>query len=206
MRAEWRWALLAVATLAIGAAGAEHYARFAAPYYARCATFLAEPYPWKVVNVRVEPHHGNIGSALLLTAEVRRHRADPSPAAVVLSRVSVGEVIETPLLFWMLLLAWPAKNARQRWYRLAVGIPAFLGLEVLTSVCQLLHPLAETSALLAGEPDPLTLWELWSRFLEGGGRFVVELTAAVLTVAAAAHLERAAAHSMPERDGRALLP
>jgi hypothetical protein len=64
-----------------------------------------------------------------------------------------------------------------------VGIPVFLGLEGITTGIQLMHSLAEVSAILAGETNPLTLWERWSRFLEASGRFVIEVCAALLTIA-----------------------
>jgi hypothetical protein len=59
----------------------------------------------------------------------------------------------------------------------------FLALEAATTGCQLLHSMAEASAILAGE-DPVTFWERWSRFLEAGGRFVLEVATALVTVAA----------------------
>ena len=94
----------------------------------------------------------------------------------------MGEVIETPLVFWTLVLLWPARTARQRVWRVAAGLPLFLALEAVTTGCQLVHPLAEASALLAGEQDPITVWEYWSRFLEAGGRFGLEVAAALLAV------------------------
>jgi hypothetical protein len=45
-----------------------------------------------------------------------------------------------------------------------------------------MHSMAEVTALLAGEKNPLTPWERWSRFLEAGGRFVVEISAALIAV------------------------
>lgn len=39
--------------------------------------------------------------------------------------------------------------------------------------------------MLNGDPDPLTPWERYSRFLEGGGRFVLEVLGALLTIGAA---------------------
>jgi hypothetical protein len=71
---------------------------------------------------------------------------------------------------------------RRRLLRLMLAIPVFLGLEVVTTTCQLLHPLAEASALLSGARDPVTMWEQWSRFLESGGLFAVEVTAALLAI------------------------
>src|SRR5205823_719947 len=121
---------------------------------------------------------------LFLKGQVFRNPADPNPAAIVVSRVQVGEVVETPLVFWTALLLWPAAGTH-RWWRLAMGVPVFLGLEVLTTVCQLIEPLSEASAMLAGDSDPLTLLGRWSRFLEAGGRFAVEMVAALLTIAVA---------------------
>jgi hypothetical protein len=68
--------------------------------------------------------------------------------------------------------------------RLGAGIPVFLVLEAATTGCQLVHSMAQASAILAGQPDPLTVWERWSRFLEAGGRFALEVGAALITVTA----------------------
>jgi hypothetical protein len=94
-------------------------------------------------------------------------------------------VVETPLVFWSLLLLWPARTRRQWMLRVALGIPLFVGLESATTACQLVHSLAEASALLNGERNPVTSWEHWSRFLEAGGRFVIEVVVALGAVAMA---------------------
>jgi hypothetical protein len=144
---------------------------------------------------------------LRLIGEVRRRRRDPKPAALVVSRVEVCEAIETPIVFWTLLFAWPAANARERWLRLAVGAVVFLGLEAATTAVQLMHPLGETSALLARgslsapEDDPLTLWERWSRFLEAGGNFAVAAAGALATLAAGNALGRSAARQLTSGSG-----
>jgi hypothetical protein len=62
----------------------------------------------------------------------------------------------------------------------------FVLLEAATTVCQLMNPLAYASAVLAGERDPLTAWECWSRFLEDGGRVGLAVVAAALVAAGAA--------------------
>jgi hypothetical protein len=72
---------------------------------------------------------------------------------------------------------------RKRWIRLAVGIPVFLGVEAITTAVQLMHSMAEVSALLAGELNPVTLWERWSRFLESGGQVVLACGFAILVLA-----------------------
>lgn len=190
MRAEWRWALTAAVALAVGATCAESYARFASPYYAAVATLVADLHPWRVRRVGVAHDPASHGAVLRLVGDVRRHREDSLPAARVVVRVQVGEVIETPIVFWTVLLVWPAETLRRRLVRLVVGLPVFLVLEAATTGCQLVHSLAQASAILAGEQDPVTLWELWSRFLEAGGRFALELGAALLSVAVSARLVR----------------
>jgi hypothetical protein len=125
---------------------------------------------------------------LVLVGDVRRLPGDARPAARVVARVQVGEAAETPTVFWTLLLLWPAASLRARALRCAVAVPLFLGLEAMTTAVQLMHNLPEASALLAGERDPLTLWERWSRFLEAGGRFALEVCAVLLAVAIAKQL------------------
>jgi hypothetical protein len=185
MRREWGWAIIAVLALTIGATCAAGYARLAVPYYTAVTTLIADFHPWRIVSLVVKPDESSHGMVLRLTGEVRRRRDDPLPAAMVENRVQVGEAIETPVIFWCLLLAWPAQTVRQRLTRLAVGIPVFLALEGVTTACQLVYSLARASAILAGEESPLTLWDRWSRFLEAGGRFVVEVSAALITVGVA---------------------
>lgn len=184
MRPEWRWMLVAAAALAVGMSCAEPYARLAVPYYVTVARQIARLYPWTIDELVVAPDTRSPGAVLQLTGEVSRQRGDATPAARVVSRTQVGEAIETPIVFWSLLLAWPSATVRQRLLRLAVGIPVFLSLEAVTTVAQLVHSLADASAMLAGDDDPLTVWERWSRFLENGGRFVLETAAALLTIAA----------------------
>jgi hypothetical protein len=178
-----RWIVAAVAALAIGAIGAKPYARMAAPYYLIAAELLAQGHPWEVAGVDVQsPAHGP-GSILELTGTVRKYDSDILPAAIIAAHLEVAAVVQAPIIFWTVLLAWPAASVRQRFARVALGIPLFLGLEVATTVCQLLNPLACASAVLAGDPEPITPWESWSRFLEDGGRVVMALSAAMLTAA-----------------------
>jgi hypothetical protein len=180
--------LIVALALAAGMYAGGSYARLAAPFYATAATLVAKGHPWKVNGVRVSADQGMHGEVLRFTGEVRRSPDDAHPAAIIESHVQVEEVIETPVIFLSLLLLWPAPTIRERAWRLALAIPAFITLEILTTVCELLRPLAEASALLNGETNPLTLWERWTRFLEAGGRFVLEIVGIILTVGAARKL------------------
>jgi hypothetical protein len=182
MRREWTWLLAITVAFLLGSICGTGYARLATPYYTAVTQAIAAWYPWRIVEVTVTQDDANHTTILRLTGEVRRSRAARRPAARVVSRVQVGEVIETPLVFWTLVLLWPARTARQRVWRVAAGFPIFLVLEDVTTGCQLVHPLAEASALLAGEQDPTTVWEHWSRFLEAGGRFGLEVAAALFVV------------------------
>jgi hypothetical protein len=185
MRREWSWALAALVSLGIGATCAESYSRLAVPYYTVTTGLLARLHPWRIRSLAVAPDASSHGAVIQLIGEVRRSREDPLPGALVINRVQVGEVVEAPVVFWILLLVWPAASWRQRLSRALVGIPMFLALEASTTACQLVYSMARASALLAGESHPLTLWERWSRLLEAGGRFVLELAAALLAVAIA---------------------
>jgi hypothetical protein len=185
MRRELWWGVIAGAALAAASISAQGYARFAMPYYAAVVRLMAQGHPWQIVSVDVKPNGVGPGSALTLIGDVRRQSSDARPAVTVVARVQVGEVVETPAVFWTMLLLWPAASLRERLVRLAMGLPVFLGLEAITTAVQLIHNLPEASALLAGENGPVTWWERWSRFLEAGGRFVVEVCAALLTVVAA---------------------
>ena len=188
MRREWRWILAAVLALTDSATGAKTYARLAAPYYTVAARWIALGHPWQVFNIDVVQGSSGLGGVLRLTGTVRvftvREGADDSrPAARLISKLQVAAVAESPLVFWTLLFLWPLQSYRKRLLLLALGIPVFLCLETATTVCQLLNPLAYGSAVLAGDPDPITWWERWSRFLEAGGRVVIALVAALFTIA-----------------------
>jgi hypothetical protein len=187
MRREWRWILAAMLALTVGAIGAKPYARLAAPYYTVAARWIALGHPWEVVNIDVVQGSSGLGAILQLTGAVRiftvREGVDDSlPAARLISKLQVAAVVESPLVFWTLLLLWPLQSHRERLLLLALAIPVFLCLETATTVCQLLNPLAYGSAVLAGDPDPMTWWERWSRFLEAGGRVVLALAAALITI------------------------
>ncbi|MGO9803409.1 MAG: hypothetical protein ACLPTM_02710 [Steroidobacteraceae bacterium] len=184
MRPEWRFTVAAIGALAVGAVCAEPYARLAAPYYAAVDRLIAMAHPWTIERVAVTTDPKSPGVVLRLIGEVRRQRSDLKPEAIAVSRVQVGTVIETPIVFWTLLLAWPAASARQRWIRLAVGVAVFLGLEAVTTATLLLYPVADVSSRLThDEADPLSLWGRWTRFLEAGGTFAVAAAAALVTVA-----------------------
>jgi hypothetical protein len=188
MRPEWSWALAAAGAFAVGVLGAESYARLAAPVFRESAALMTGALPWTVREVMVSREGAGQAAVLRLTGEVRRDGGDPEPGAVVVSRVAVGEAVEVPVIFWTLLLLWPARDARERLVRALLGLPVFLGLAITLTTCQLIHPMAQASAILAGDSDPVTPLERWSRFVESGGGFVLEVAAALFAVVAARRL------------------
>lgn len=202
-----RYALAAVLALIVGTTCAEAYARLALPYYQAVTALIADMHPWKVLDLSVNLNGSGPGAALRMTGEVRRRWDDVAPAARVIVRVQVGEVVEAPVVFWTLLLVWRATTLHSRLALLAMGVPVFLALEAATTGCQLVHSMAQASAMLAGQPDPLTVWERWSRFLEAGGRFALELCAAALTAGMTARLTApgARANGKPAVLGETLL-
>jgi hypothetical protein len=181
VRPELRWGLAAIAALAIGVTCAKPYAEGAAPYYLLVTRLLAKGHPWEIVSVDVRPGKSNLSAELQLRALIYGEPRD-RPLARVVGRVQVGEVIETPLVYWTLLLVWPAATFRRRALLILKGIPIFLALTTLTTGAQLALPMAQASAILAGDHDPVTAWDHWSRFLEAGGEFALELSAAFAAV------------------------
>jgi len=182
MRRELRWGAISIAILVVASLGAEGYARLAAPYYAAVARLVALGHPWQIVSVEVEPSDVGPGSVLLLVGDIRRDAEDARPAARVVARVHVGEAVETPAVFWTMLVLWPAASFHRRLARIAVGVPIFLGLETVTTALQLVHGMAEAAAFLASGSDALTLGERWARFLEAGGHFGIEVCGALLVI------------------------
>jgi hypothetical protein len=183
VRPEVRWPLAIAAAFGLGIAFAQSYAQLGAPYYEAVDRLIAAGHPWDITSVDVRSGNSNLRTELQLRAFVRRQRDDLNPAARIVSRVQVGEVVETPMVFWTVVLAWSAVSTRQRILRLILGVPVFLLVEALTTATQLIPPMAQASALLSGETNPVTTWDYWSRFLEAGGQFVIASGAAIIVVA-----------------------
>lgn len=203
MRSEIRWGLAAVAALAIGVAFAEPYARLVVPYYADFDELIATGHPWEIDSVAVKPGKSRLTAEVQMQGHVRRTMDSPNRAARVIGHVQVGEVVETPVVFWTLLLAWPAATKRQWALRVLIGIPSLLCLEAITTGTQLMLGFAQASAILAGDPDPVTVWDRWSRFLEFGGQFVLDCAAAILLVAATQNRPRPASFAHRDNIDRA---
>ncbi len=185
MRLEFRVLLIVAVALTLGATCAESYARFASGFYAAATRLVAIGEPWRITKVEVATDPSNTPPVLRLFAEVRRRAQDVDPAVRAVTRMQVAAVIQVPLIFWTTLLAWPHGSRRRLGITLALGVPVFLLLEVLTTALQLTYKLAAASLILAGHGEQVPMSEYWSGFLEDGGRFVVVVVAALFVVGAA---------------------
>lgn len=190
MPRELRLFLIMAITLAVGLAGARTYARMMVPYYAAMGRLLAGLHTWQVQEVGMSREGPGGAQEVRLVAIVRKIPSQPLPALRVESTMDVGDVVQLPVIFWGILLAWRADTMRQLLQRLAMGVPVFLTLETVTTVCQLVGPMAEAAEYLNGNPHPVTAWEIWARLLETGGRQALAAVAALLIVAGGASRER----------------
>lgn len=183
-----KWVIVAAAFLVAGAVGARSYAQLTAPYYRATATLMARGHPWTIGSIDVVQESERPGTFLRLSGDVRRALTDTQPAAVLATRVQAGAVIEGPLVFWTVLLLWPAASTRRRLGLFACAIPIFATLEMATTTSQLLNGFAEASAMLRGDQNPVTPWDRWSRFIDSGGRDVLAICGALMVIAIASRL------------------
>jgi hypothetical protein len=177
-----RWALVATVAIVSGTLGAESYARLALPYYAVAARWVARSHPWQIGDLSVTRGNSGLSAILRMRGTVSERMNDPVPAAWFDGKLDASAIAESPVVFWALLIAWPTRSRRERVTLVMIGVPIFLCLEMTTTVLQLLNPPAQVSAMLAGDPDPVTWWERWSRFLEAGGRVALALVAALIPI------------------------
>jgi len=182
MKLQWRLLIGGLIALFLGAVGADLYARVAVPYYWAVARLIAAAHQWRIVSIDVTGDSNGYGDVLQLTGAISRSAAAAQPDAVLINAIQIGAVVETPVVFWCFLALWPLRSHKERLGLLGLGIPVYLCLEAVTTVCQLVGPLAFGSAVLSGHQDTSTIWERWLRILEDGGRIVVALAAAMLVV------------------------
>ena len=118
---------------------------------------IARGEPWQIVDVAVEPSTDNPGMILQLSALVSGGDARHTRHAQLLGKVHAGAAIEPLLTFWLVLLAWPAVSAKQRWVRILMGAPVFILTDAATTIVSLMHALPWAQNTLAGLPDVPTL-------------------------------------------------
>lgn len=178
----WR-ALTVAALLMLCALLATPYARAVAPFYGAIAGWWCPQDDSQMLSLKVVRDDLSPATSLRLVAAVRGARSHYRQAIVV-SRVQVGAVAETLLMFWMPLLLWPMPLRRRLW-TLVLALPLFATVDACMTVGQLLAPIAQTAADLMDGAQTITAWTHWSQFLEQGGRFVCEVCAALMVIAVA---------------------
>ena len=181
MRIERRAIALVAALLLAGATGAGGCATLLCPFYVAAVRTLSSSQGWQVVSAEVRTSQHGPGRVVALTTDLYRSPNDARSTARVVSELQVGAIAEGPIVLFAVLALWPLQAGRSRWRLLLAGLPVLLLLELLTSVPQLMHAMPAVVAMMAGEPDRATAWDHWSEFIEGGGRFVVACSLAILT-------------------------
>jgi hypothetical protein len=169
----------------LGTLAAAPYARLVAPLLERIAVGLGSVHGWQVEQALVERDARTGATVLRLQGTVRKGRAATDPWARINSHADAGAIVETPIVFLTVLIAWPARSARRRLALLALGLPVLLGVDALASAAALLDGFANAQAALDGRAGSVSAWERWSDFCESGGRVALAIAAAVLLAALA---------------------
>ena len=175
--------LLIAVLVALAPWTAAPYARLVAPFHALAGAIVGRYAGWEVVKTAVEDTPGQHGRALALTADLYRRPSDRTAAARVVGRVTVGGVVEGPLVYLGLLALWPVRDWRERARLLCLALPGLAVIELLTTLPELLHTLPSVVGEIAGLPQAYTPWDRWTELLSGGGRFAIEVSAALLAIA-----------------------
>ena len=190
MRRDGRWLCALLFSVAIASVAAPYYAHLAAPAWQAVARLTALGQPWRITGIEVTPSPDGPGTIVALTAIVTDAQADRTASARVTGKITTGAAIEPALVFWLLVLAWPAAHGRERWLRFAIGVPVFIAVDTATTVLALTHALPWATQVIAGAGDGDTAWDRWAAFLEAGGRFAVVTAVALVTIATVAMLGR----------------
>jgi hypothetical protein len=176
------WLLTCTLFLIIASEFSASDVRFAMPFYSVVSRCIADIRGWKVESLELRSSdRGPYGHALVLTGSVSAS-PDNGRWARVVTKLGVGAIVETPLVFWLLLVLWPTRSSREWGWSIFAAVPIFLVLEAATTITQLIHNLPDAEAILAGDLHPVTSWQVWSRFLEEGGRFAVVVLGASMAV------------------------
>ncbi len=128
--------------------------------------------------------------ALAHTVVVGGRAVVPHPLghAFVWVPASLGWLL--PALYLTLVLAWPARGARERLWRLVVGLAALPALMLIdlpvVIVAEFWRPL-----MAVHDPQGWQAHVAWAGFLHGGGRVALALLAARVVVAGAGRAARA---------------
>lgn len=109
------------------------------------------------------------------------------PAGEFLVSLTVGSVLAYSALVLIVVLVWPARSGKEMLVRLLVAVPAVV-LLLLVDV-----PTTMTAELWNGvfgiaQEATMSRWMIWSRFLMGGGGFVIALLTGIGVVLATSRI------------------
>jgi hypothetical protein len=192
MRIVARWAAVIAIVGVVGFAGAERYAKLLAPAYEGALRLLAGQNAWDITRFTIDDS-GRDHAVILRVGGTVHRTADPSTSSATVNVTRpVGSLIELAVVFWVLVLGWPVAERRQRLVLVAIGVPVLLLADIASTGCSLAGQFADARAMLQLAADTgaipevneaWTLWERWSRFLEGGGRIVIGVVLALAVIA-----------------------
>ena len=160
-----------------------YYVELWLPLYRLAAGWLLPEY--RVVELVLR--QGANEMVLALSAETARNMVIGLkflPAGIgMTSSTLAGHVLQHPVIIFSLLLAWPTVPWRGRWRLVLCGIP-LLVVVALLDVPFVLAGALQDLVLGSIAPDQASSSILigWMHFLNGGGRLVLSIMAALLAV------------------------
>ncbi len=172
---------------------ARYYATLWLPLYRAELAMLAPQYT--VVDLRLQRPGGETLIALdIKTARAINIGTKTVPAGVTMnSSTLMGNVVQHPIIYFSILLAWPGFLTRERLFLLLTGLPLLVLVEALDLPFILLGALEDLMLYnLAPDQLPGSRLVTWMDFLNGGGRLALSAAAAVCNVAIFRYAEEAA--------------
>lgn len=177
------WALLCAATIGFGRPALS----LALPLFDRVIAALQDDFVASVEMaqdgqawvLRMQP-------TLVRAARLNAELAMPAGTRLRWFVTHVDHTLVPPLLFLMVLLAWPAERRSELLVRLTTAVPALVLILASTAPVQLVGQVqmvqAELSTLAGASPREPALVTLMV-FMESGGRWLLPLTCGVLCIA-----------------------
>lgn len=173
------------------------YAGLLTAAWALGADYVSLMLPWyRIAFARIAPDYAVLaltlvqqsgGDVIALSAQTRAPISAGGfvvpPGVAVASSTLAGHAVQHPLFLFGVLLAWPGLGIPRRLTLVALALPLLLVVEFLDIPFVLAGALRET---LLAQTQPAALMYspavIWLHFLNGGGRIVLSLAAAMLAM------------------------
>lgn len=171
--------VLTLLALALG----RDYVELWMPLYRQVASWLLPEY--RIVDLILRP--GANETVVALTAETAANMVIGLkflPAGVSMSSTTLAShALQHPVLLFSLLLAWPAVAWRKRWQLVLMGVPLLFAVECLDTPFVLAGALQDLVLGTLAPAEAASSWLIrWMHFVNGGGRLVLSLAAALMVV------------------------